>query len=1009
MTQWIHNYDIIFLCETATNVVFSVPGYHVITGKTTVPNRGGVVILVKNYLYEYITAVDITVNDQIWFAFSFMPSVLFGGCYIPPSDSRYYDVHAFSSIVSKRMDNAPKSLCLFGDFNCRFGNDLSLLNNADKDLSYVPIDPIIRPNSNGAVLLPLLSRNELFVLNNLVYSGVHFKGKLTYREGIRWISELDLFIMSLDIVPAVVNFSVDQNLEVPSDHAPVAITLDISSLCDVSSPALVSRASQLGDHAVLHRSTEARGERPDGLCRRRPLCPDNIDHIPFQQALQNCDPVALIDLENSNDDAIKSFCDNLYDFAKLNPHHQVPQGEDEHNEDEVPYTTSAASRRRWQRIMRSSDDKALWKAINWQGSVDECTGDSPPDCDFKTHLETITNPENTEELNPNDYNTNVYVPVLDSPIQAHEVSYVIEKQIKPNKSAGIDGICPSLFKYLPIQWILVLTVILNCIFWSGYPVCWTYSRLKMLFKKGSRLSCDNYRGISIIDCMSKVYDYVLYNRLVQWFKPDKEQVGAQPKRGCVEHIVTLRLIMDFCFRRKKKLFIAFVDFSKAYDRVPRDKMMETLKRVGCGFVMLFAIASMYKVTKSILGTAIISATIGVRQGSPTSCFLFVLFVNTLIRMIKERCPRDGFLGWLHVLMLMDDTVILATSRECLMSKLNILCDFCSSHGMVINEGKTKFMAVNGNDEERRCINIQGLAVDHCKSYVYLGAVFTSDGSVKSSLEEHCRQRLNCFHKLIIFLKTNVDMPFCAKRKVVEACFNASILYGCESWIGVSCQMVDKMYIGALKCLLGVRKTTANDLCLVELGVPPLQALVKQRQHDFFVKMNSEKNGAVDEPFNFAMDLTRDYNTRTSKQLDSVIQCDDHVGSAVNVLKNRIRNSDRTKFVTYRTINPTLDMHAVYSHRKRENFIDEYHRLSFSRLRLSSHNLKIETGRWSRQPRELRLCVCGQVQDEMHVIQFCPLTERFRYFHPTPVTFPGTLIESRTRRDFKLIHDMLNVY
>ena len=563
--------------------------------------------------------------------------------------------------------------------------------------------------------------------------------------------------MSLDIVPAVVNFSVDQNLEVPSDHAPVAITLDISSLCDVSSPALVSRASQLGDHAVLHRSTEARGERPDGLCRRRPLCPDNIDHIPFQQALQNCDPVALIDLENSNDDAIKSFCDNLYDFAKLNPHHQVPQGEDEHNEDEVLYTTSAASRRRWQRIMRSSDDKALWKAINWQGSVDECTGDSPPDCDFKTHLETITNPENTEELNPNDYNTNVYVPVLDSPIQAHEVSYVIEKQIKPNKSAGIDGICPSLFKYLPIQWILVLTVILNCIFWSGYPVCWTYSRLKMLFKKGSRLSCDNYRGISIIDCMSKVYDYVLYNRLVQWFKPDKEQAGAQPKRGCVEHIVTLRLIMDFCFRRKKKLFIAFVDFSKAYDRVPRDKMMETLKRVGCGFVMLFAIASMYKVTKSILGTAIISATIGVRQGSPTSCFLFVLFVNTLIRMIKERCPRDGFLGWLHVLMLMDDTVILATSRECLMSKLNILCDFCSSHGMMINEGKTKFMAVNGNDQERRRINIQGLAIDHCKSYVYLGAVFTSDGSVKSSLEEHCRQKLNCFHKLIIFLKTNVDI------------------------------------------------------------------------------------------------------------------------------------------------------------------------------------------------------------------------------------------------------------
>ena len=39
------------------------------------------------------------------------------------------------------------------------------------------------------------------------------------------------------------------------------------------------------------------------------------------------------------------------------------------------------------------------------------------------------------------------------------------------------------------------------------------------------------------------------------------------------------------------------------------------------------------------------------------------------------------LGWLHVRMLMDNTVILATNRECLMLKLDILCDFCTSHGM----------------------------------------------------------------------------------------------------------------------------------------------------------------------------------------------------------------------------------------------------------------------------------------------------------------------------------------
>ena len=90
-----------------------------------------------------------------------------------------------------------------------------------------------------------------------------------------------------------------------------------------------------------------------------------------------------------------------------------------------------------------------------------------------------------------------------------------------------------------------------------------------------------------------------------------------------------------------------------------------------------------------------------------------------------------------------------------------------------------------------------------------------------------------FNKLIIFLNTNKDMPFIAKRKVVEAAFNAALLYGCESWVGGNYHAVNKLYMGASKCLLGVRVTTTSDVCLIELGLPPLQALVKHRQQLFF--------------------------------------------------------------------------------------------------------------------------------------------------------------------------------
>ena len=104
---------------------------------------------------------------------------------------------------------------------------------------------------------------------------------------------------------------------------------------------------------------------------------------------------------------------------------------------------------------------------------------------------------------------------------------------------------------------------------------------------------------------------------------------------------------------------------------------------------------MYKSSHGILGSAIITTTVGVKQGSPTSCFLFIVFVNSFIRILKSRCEPDGFLRWLHSLMLVDDTVILATSRERLIQKLSLLQECCQNTGMVINEKKTEFMAING--------------------------------------------------------------------------------------------------------------------------------------------------------------------------------------------------------------------------------------------------------------------------------------------------------------------------
>ena len=102
----------------------------------------------------------------------------------------------------------------------------------------------------------------------------------------------------------------------------------------------------------------------------------------------------------------------------------------------------------------------------------------------------------------------------------------------------------------------------------------------------------------------------------------------------MEHIVSLRLLIDYAISKKVKLFIVLVDFSKAYDKVPRDALIRLLRQLGCGYAMILALCCMYTDTKLILGTAIIAATVGLRQGSPTSCLLFTLYVNDLVENLS---------------------------------------------------------------------------------------------------------------------------------------------------------------------------------------------------------------------------------------------------------------------------------------------------------------------------------------------------------------------------------------
>ena len=448
-------------------------------------------------------------------------------------------------------------------------------------------------------------------------------------------------------------------------------------------------------------------------------------------------------------------------------------------------------------------------------------------------------------------------------------------------------------------------------------------------------------------------------------------------------------------------------FSKAYDRVPRGKLFRLLMSLGCGSVMLCALMSMYSLTTCILGAVLITCTIGVRQGSPTSVFLFIIYVDTLIKMVKERSPCDGFLSWLHLLMLMDDTVILATSRESLEMKLGILKDYCDEYGMQINEKKTEFMVVNGSTRDRENILVNGMTVKHCTEYVYLGVIILENGSAASMLKAHVADKKKHLNRLIIFLSRNHDALFLVKRKVFDAAFSSAILYGCEAWLDVSLKQLETIYMSAVRRLLDVRRSTPTLTCLIEAGIPSLQAVVKHRQSKFFQCMFEQRRELEDsDPLMHTLSFMRQNNpvfyTHVEELMQLDLKCD--LKSDYDQLCNKLRQSapEKTKHRLYLSMNPDLSVHPLYKGVDSEHTIEDNLRISFTRVRICSHKLRSETGRW-------RLCphCTDSVQDEEHILK-CPATVVIRNNFDISTTNIHELLENPSKTDLICLKQCLKL-
>lgn len=177
-------------------------------------------------------------------------------------------------------------------------------------------------------------------------------------------------------------------------------------------------------------------------------------------------------------------------------------------------------------------------------------------------------------------------------------------------------------------------------------------------------------------------------------------------------------------------------------------------------------------------------------------------------------------------------------------------------------------------------------------------------------------------------------------------------------------------------------------------------------------MWKERSNLDDDPLIFAINTVRNINTPTGKYINDFLNS--HVPADETLLekvREQIRANNNSRCMVYKEMNPGLVVHSLY---KQKHVINEFHRVCFTRFRVSGHSLAVETGRWNRRgrgrlPIEERTCICGEIQTERHVAQECTLTQNIRE------TFNFNLIEDIFSSEMspdttcKIIHDILKTY
>lgn len=284
---------------------------------------------------------------------------------------------------------------------------------------------------------------------------------------------------------------------------------------------------------------------------------------------------------------------------------------------------------------------------------------------FESH-----NEESKTFCNEHDFNsTDCRFEDLNVPITCEEIQKAA-KSLKSNKATGLDCLLNEYF----IESIDILCShigdIFNAILESGFfPDKWTEGVIVPVLKKGDPKLVNNYRGITLVSCLSKLFTSIL-NARIETFCNNYAiisdcQFGFRKGKSTVDAIFILQSVIKHYLNNNKRLYVGFIDLKSCFDSICRNSLWLKMYKCGIQGKVLRIIRDMYDKVKSCVRCCnsysdFFQYAVGLRQGEVISPIFFSIFVEDLELHLQDNLNSGLLIDDMVLILLLfaDDMAII---------------------------------------------------------------------------------------------------------------------------------------------------------------------------------------------------------------------------------------------------------------------------------------------------------------------------------------------------------------